>query len=60
MTVRFDPAGAWEIGELDVPFAKPEGRDLLARIYRPRGALPGADTDRCVALMREFIGRQIA
>jgi acetyl esterase len=37
LTVRFDPAAPYEVEEADVPFARPEGTDLLARIYRPRG-----------------------
>jgi acetyl esterase len=37
MKVRFDQAAPYEVEELDAPFAKPEGRELLARIYRPRG-----------------------
>ena len=36
-TVRFDPAAPYEVEETDVPFARPEGLELLARIYRPRG-----------------------
>lgn len=39
MTVRFDPAKAGEIEEMDVPFARPAGAELLARVYRPRGTL---------------------
>jgi acetyl esterase/lipase len=37
MKVRFDPAAPYEVEEADVPFARPEGRELLARIYRPKG-----------------------
>ena len=37
MTVRFDPTGPYEVEDLDTPFARPGGLDLLARIYRPRG-----------------------
>jgi len=37
MKVRFDQAAPYEVEEMDAPFAKPEGRELLARIYRPRG-----------------------
>jgi acetyl esterase len=37
MTVRFDPAAPYEVEESDAPFARPGGRELLARIYRPRG-----------------------
>lgn len=38
MTVGFDPAAPYEIEEMDVSFARPEGKELLARIYRPKGA----------------------
>jgi len=38
MIVRFDPAAPYEVEETDVPFARPEGKELLARIYRPKGA----------------------
>lgn len=37
MTVRFDPAAPYEVEEFDAPFARPEGAELLARIYRPQG-----------------------
>jgi acetyl esterase len=37
MKVRFDPAAPYEVEELDVPFARPDGQELLARIYRPKG-----------------------
>jgi acetyl esterase len=37
VTVRFDPTGPYEVEDLDTPFARPGGLDLLARIYRPRG-----------------------
>jgi acetyl esterase len=37
LTVRFDPAAPYEVEETDVPFARPEGKELLARIYRPKG-----------------------
>jgi acetyl esterase/lipase len=35
--VRFDPAAPYEVEAMDVAFAKPEGQELLARIYRPKG-----------------------
>ena len=35
--VRFDPAAPYEVEEADAPFARPEGGELLARIYRPKG-----------------------
>jgi acetyl esterase/lipase len=37
MNVRFDPAAPYEVDEVDATFAKVEGRELRARIYRPRG-----------------------
>ncbi|HEV8439770.1 MAG TPA: alpha/beta hydrolase [Methylomirabilota bacterium] len=37
MTIRFDLAAPYEVEETDMPFARPQGADLLARIYRPRG-----------------------
>ena len=36
-TVRFDIAAPYEVEETDAVFARPEGKDLLARVYRPRG-----------------------
>lgn len=38
MSVRFDPAGPYEVDETDTPFARPAGAELLARLYRPRVA----------------------
>jgi acetyl esterase/lipase len=35
--VRLDPAAPYDVEETDVAFAKPEGEDLLARVYRPKG-----------------------
>ena len=37
MKVRFDPSAPYEVEEVDAPFARPEGKELLARLYRPRG-----------------------
>ena len=37
MQIRFDPAAPYEVQEADVPFAKPEGKDRRARVYRPAG-----------------------
>jgi acetyl esterase/lipase len=37
LPVRFDPAAPYEVEETDVPFAQSEGKELLARIYRPKG-----------------------
>lgn len=37
MTVRFDPSAPYEVEERDVPFGRPGGKELLARIYRPKG-----------------------
>jgi len=36
-TVRFDVAAPYEVEETDTPFARPQGQELLARIYRPTG-----------------------
>src|SRR2546428_13711929 len=35
--VRFDPSAPYEVEESDVVYARPDGRELLARVYRPRG-----------------------
>jgi acetyl esterase/lipase len=35
--IRFDPAAPYEVEETDAPFARPDGVERLARIYRPRG-----------------------
>jgi acetyl esterase/lipase len=37
MKVRFDAGAPYEVEESDVPFARVEGTELLARVYRPRG-----------------------
>jgi acetyl esterase/lipase len=37
VTVRFDPTGPYEVDATDAPFARPDGVELLARVYRPRG-----------------------
>jgi acetyl esterase/lipase len=37
-TVRFDSSAPYEVEESDVVYAKPDGRELLARVYRPKGA----------------------
>jgi acetyl esterase len=37
MSVRFDPSAPYEVEESDVPFARPEDTELLARVYRPQG-----------------------
>jgi acetyl esterase/lipase len=39
MKVRFDQAAPYEVEDVDAPFAKPDGQELLARIYRPTGDL---------------------
>ena len=39
--VPFDPAAPYEVEEFDVPFARPGGSELLARIYRPHGEPAG-------------------
>lgn len=37
MTIRFDLAAPHGVEETDVPFARPEGKELLARVYHPTG-----------------------
>lgn len=37
MSVRFDPAGQHAVVHEDVPYARPGGETLLARVYRPAG-----------------------
>ena len=37
MTIRFDPSAPYDVDESDVVYAKPDGRELLARVYRPNG-----------------------
>lgn len=37
MSVRFDQSAPYEVEESDVPFAKVDGKELLARVYRPKG-----------------------
>jgi acetyl esterase/lipase len=38
MSVQFDQSAPYEVDESDVPFAKAGVTELLARIYRPKGA----------------------
>jgi len=35
--VRFDPSAPYEVEATDVVYAKPDGNELLARVYRPKG-----------------------
>ena len=35
MKIRFDQAAPYEVEESDVPFARPAGKELQARVYRP-------------------------
>jgi len=37
MSIRFDPGAPYEVEERDVPFARPAGMELQARVYRPKG-----------------------
>ncbi len=37
MLVKFDTGAPYEVEESDVPYARPEGRELLARVYWPAG-----------------------
>jgi acetyl esterase len=36
-TIRFDASAPYEVDETDVVYAKPDGAELLARVYRPKG-----------------------
>src|SRR5262245_59522115 len=36
-SICFDPAAPYDVDEADVPFARPEGTELLAKVYRPKG-----------------------
>src|SRR5262245_39692152 len=35
--IRFDSSAPYEVEETDVPYARPAGLELLARVYRPKG-----------------------
>jgi acetyl esterase len=35
--IRFDQSAPYEVDETDVVYAKPDGQELLARVYRPKG-----------------------
>ncbi len=37
MSIAFDLSAPYEVDESDVVFARPDGRDRIARLYRPRG-----------------------
>lgn len=37
IAVRFDPSAPYEVEETDVVYARPDGQELLARVYRPKG-----------------------
>jgi acetyl esterase/lipase len=39
MTIRFDVSAPYEVEESDVVYARPDGRDRVARLYRPRGEI---------------------
>ena len=36
-SVRFDSSAPYEVEEADVAYARPDGKELLARVYRPKG-----------------------
>jgi len=38
VTIHFDPSAPYDVEEMDTPFARPEGKELVARVYHPRGA----------------------
>jgi hypothetical protein len=59
MTVRFDASAPYDVEEADVVYGKPEGR--IERVQFPgarHGFMQqaGPATDKCIALMRNFIG----
>ena len=35
--IRFDASAPYEVEESDVVYARPDGMELLARVYRPKG-----------------------
>jgi acetyl esterase/lipase len=37
MSVRFDASAPYEVEESDAPFARVDGKEFLARVYRPQG-----------------------
>lgn len=37
IAVRFDPSAPYEVEEADVVYARPDGLELMARVYRPKG-----------------------
>ena len=39
--MKIDLSAPYEVEEVDVPFAKPQGLELLARVYRPKNGLAG-------------------
>jgi acetyl esterase len=39
MSIRFDHSAPYEVEEADVPFANVEGKEFLARVYRPKGTV---------------------
>lgn len=41
MAMRFDPAAPYDVEHEDVVYARPDGFELLARVYRPVGAPAG-------------------
>ena len=41
MSVKFDISAPYDVEETDVAFARPEGMELLARVYRPVGQATG-------------------
>ena len=41
MTVKFDISAPYDVEEADVAFARPQGMELLARVYRAKGQATG-------------------
>jgi acetyl esterase/lipase len=51
MKIRFDQAAPYEVEESDVSFARPAGKELQARVYRPQ-----AETDTPIAALVDVHG----
>jgi len=41
MSVKFDISAPYDVEEADVAFARPQGMELLARVYRAKGQATG-------------------
>ena len=54
MTVRFDISAPYDVEETDIAFARPQGMELLARVYRAKGL---ATDTQAAFLIQRFEGR---